>query len=147
MKSKIFYGFKCFVLMSLYVLTLSGCQKWSHNGDIDGQWQVMDVTYSGISIEFPEGERFYYSFYLHTFQLGFTDERPGWLKGNFSIDGDKLWLELPYTKHDDFSKIWAERLKYWGFPLTGEVTLHIRQLDSSRLVMEYDDVVITCRKF
>lgn len=135
-----------FVLLAM-VLAASGCRKWSHNGDLDGQWQVMEVKYSGNPVEFPEGERFYYDFYLNTFQLGFTDMRPTWLRGNMKYVGNKLLLDFPYIKNGRLSKEWMDRLVYWGVPDSGEMDLTIRHLDSSSLVMEYGDVVITCRKF
>lgn len=133
----------------ILVLAFSGCRKWSHNGDIDGQWQVTDVAYSGVSVDFPQGERFYYNFYLNTFQLGFTDARPIWLRGNFVYDKDKqlLSLDFPYVKNGRVPEEWKEKLVYWGVPDSGEMNLKIMQISSSSLVMQYDDVVISCRKF
>lgn len=147
MSSKIRMMMRAAALAALVAMVMEGCRKWSHNGDLDGQWQVIQVTYSGVPVDFPEGERFYYDFYLNTFQLGFTDMRPTWLRGNFVYDESRLALDFPYIKEGRLSAEWTERLVYWGVPDSGEMDMHIRTLDGKTLVMEYDDVVITCRKF
>ncbi len=137
------------LLTFVFSVILSGCGKWSHNDHLDGQWQVMEVTYSGVPVNFPEGERFYYNFYLHTFSLGFTDSRPGLLKGNMTYDDKaaELYLDFSYIKEGRLQQKWKDRLIYWGMPASGDMHVNIRELTSKRLVMEYDDVVIVCRKF
>jgi len=137
------------LLTVIFSMILVGCGKWSHNGHLDGQWQVMEVTYSGVPVDFPEGERFYYNFYLHTLSLGFTDSRPGLLKGNMTYDDKaaKLYLDFAYIKEGRLQQKWKDRLIYWGVPKSGDMHVNIRELTSKRLVMEYDDVVIVCRKF
>lgn len=137
------------VLILVAIVFLPGCRKWSHNGYLDGMWQVMQVTYSDDAVSFPEGTRYYYNFYLHTFQLSTEDDRPEVLIGNMTYEEDagKLLLDFPYIKNGRISKKWRDKLVYWGVPQSGEMDLRIRQLTSSRLVMEYDSVVIVCRKF
>lgn len=149
MKSRILDGFKCLVLMSLFVLTLSGCQKWSHNGDIDGQWQVLSVNDSGVEVQFPDDEIYYYNFYLHTFQLTYTGKRSIQMTGNmtYSKGDDKIGLVLGFVAEGNVSQYLMDRLVYWGMPKSGEVVMDVKELTSSRLIMEHNGVVITCRKF
>lgn len=137
------------VVVLVLAVFFTGCRKWSHNGDIDGQWQVLEVTYSGVPVDFPEGEIYYYNFYLHTFQLTFTGVRPNRLTGNFTYDkeDDKLGLELGYVIENKVDPLWMQRLVYWGIPSSGVVVMKIHELSSSRLVMGYDNVMIVCRKF
>lgn len=125
----------------------SGCSKVSHNGHLDGQWQVMEVSYGDENVTFPEGERFYYLFYLHTFQLGVADKRPHGLIGNMSYDGNTLGLDFPLIRKGEVDQNWIRRMRYWGLPETGDATLQIRQLTAGKLVMQRDTVTIVCRKF
>lgn len=135
------------LIMTAVGLILSACEKWSHNGDIDGQWQVMEVSYAGDTVEFPEGEKFYYNFYLHTVQLGTVGIRPRGLEGNMIYEGNRLSLEFPYIEEKKLPSKWMDRLIYWGVPAGGVIDATIQELTSSRLVFKYADVVVTCRKF
>lgn len=138
-----------FVSVGIYMACLltTGCSKASHNGNLDGQWQVMEVTAGQELLTPPEGERFYYMFYLHTFQLGFTDRRPYGLVGNMSYDKNNLALDFPLIREGKVDQTWIRRMRYWGLPETGDAVLKIREIDSSRLVMERDSITIVCRKF
>lgn len=149
MKNKILGAIEVVVVMAILAFFSTGCRKWSHNGDLDGQWQVLDVEYSGVPVEFPDGEIFYYNFYLHTFQLTYTGKRSTMMTGNMSYDpdDDKLGLELGYVKSGKVDKSLIDKLVYWGMPVSGEAVMDIMELTSSNLVMGYDDVVIRCRKF
>lgn len=149
MRCRIVCGLVWTLLIAVSLVAAAGCEKWSHNGDLDGQWQVMEVTHSGEPVQFPEGERFYYNFYLHTFSLGFTDVRPTWLRGNFEYAAEegRLYLDFPYVREGRLSEEWLSRLVYWGVPVSGVMDTRLLELSSSRLVMAYDDVVIVCRKF
>ena len=103
------------VVLMFVIISQAGCRKWSHNGDLDGMWQVMDVTYSDESVTFPEGTRYYYNFYLHTFQLSTEDDRPEVLIGNMTYEpgSDRLILDFPYIKNGRISKKWRDKLAYW----------------------------------
>lgn len=138
-----------FIAVFFGFLFFCGCKKWSHNGHLDGMWQVMEVTYADSLVEVPDDARFYYNFYLHTFQLSTHNDRPESLIGNMTYEASQgnLYLELPKVRDGGVSKKWLDMLVYWGVPKSGEMDVNIRQLTSSRLVMEYDSVVIVCRKF
>lgn len=139
-------------VLSLWLL-LSGCaSKWPINGDLDEQWQVMEVEYAGIPVEIPAGERYYYNFYLHTMQLSTIGVRPIALKGNMTYEGDRLDIEIPAVRDSKVAQKWIDRLVYWGFPKSGVMNATIVKLDSSHLVFEYTDadagtVTVTCRSF
>lgn len=138
-----------FIVTFFGLMIFCGCKKWSHNGHLDGMWQVMEVTYADSLIEFPKDARFYYNFYLHTFQLSTYNDRPEGLIGNMTYEShqDRLYLDFPRIREGSVSKKWLDMLVYWGVPQSGEMDVNIRQLSSSRLVMQYDSVVIVCRKF
>lgn len=128
-------------------LFLPGCEKASHNGDLDGQWQVMEVLHGDDPVSRPEDQRYYYDFYLSTFQLGYTDMRPAMLVGNMVYEGSRLSLDLPYVEAGRVKPEWIKRLLFWGMPSDGKAVMEIRELTSERLVMQHDSVTIICRKF
>lgn len=140
----------CVALLALAAAAVPvSCSKASHNGDLDGQWQVMQVVSGGEDVVFPEGEIYYYNFYLHTFQLSYTGKRSIRMTGNMAYDeaDGRLALELGFVKAGRVSKELLDRLPYWGFSASGEDVMRIEELTSSRLVMRHDDVTIVCRKF
>lgn len=134
-------------IISMTVCFFQGCQKASHNGDLDGQWQVMEVLHGDEPISRPEDQRYYYNFYLHTFQLGYTDMRYERLVGNMVYERNHLMLTLPFVIEDKVKPEWVKRLVFWGMPASGEADMQILELNSSRLVMRHDSVTIICRKF
>lgn len=133
----------------LMLIFLCGCGKLSHNGDLDGQWEVMQVLDGGTQVEPPADKTFYYNFYLHTFQLSFTGNRSLMLTGNmaYSPEEDRLGLELGFVKAGRVHPSLIALLRFWGIPESGEVVMHIDELTSSRLVMSQGDVTVVCRKF
>lgn len=137
-------------LILVISLTLTGCDKWSHNGDLDGQWQVMEVLYDNTPIQFPDdGKKYYYNFYLSTVQLSMTGERPVRLKANMVYDkkGKEIIMDFVYVREGKIAQETIDMLAYWGVPQSGEMVADIKELTSSRLVMEYPGVQIVCRKF
>lgn len=67
----------------LLLLISFSCQKSPINGDLDGQWQVMDV--SPEPMEKPIEQRIYYCFSLHVCQLTYYDGV--FTAGNMAFDG------------------------------------------------------------
>lgn len=136
-------------ILVLMLISVSGCGKMSHNGDLDGQWEVMQVVDAGTELEPPADKTFYYNFYLHTVQLSFTGNRSLMLTGNmtYSRDDDRLGLEMGFVKAGRVHPSLIALLPYWGMPKNGEVVMHIDELTSSRLVMSHGDVTVVCRKF
>lgn len=132
-------GFFAAVAMIL-LLAAGGCQKEPINGDLDGQWQVIDVTPQA-----PEtiiNERLYYCFSLHTVQLSYYGPGP-WTSGNILKYGDNtLVLEFPYA--DAYISI--DKLKQYGI-YSNPVSFTIEHLDKNRMTLRDGDVVISLRKF
>lgn len=126
--------------MFLMLVAAGGCQKAPINGDLDGQWQVMDVT-----PEAPETiieERLYYCFSLHTVQLSYYGPGP-WTSGNIlKFDDDHLVLEFPYA--DAYISI--DKLKQYGI-YSNPVSFTIEHLDKNRMTLRDGNVVISLRKF
>lgn len=129
------------IFFSIIIMIVStGCPKRPINGDLDGQWQVMEVT-----PEAPEtviDQRLYYCFSLHTTQLAYYGPGP-WTSGNIlKYDDRELVLEFPYAKSDTS----IAQLKQYGI-YHNPVTFTIEYLDKKKLILRDGDVVVTLRKF
>ncbi len=80
------------LLISIIAMMATSCRKVSHNGDLDGQWQMQSITFDdGTNLS---GRGIYYSFMLHTAQLRSTSG--GTRTGNMVYDKDKsIFIEFP----------------------------------------------------
>ena len=116
---------------------LAACQKSPVNGDLDGQWQVTDVT---PPVNHPEfSGRLYYCFSLQVCQL---TTGPVYTSGNLRFNGDRLSLDFPFATSPEA----ADSLRWWGIN-SNPVAFTIRSLDKDRLVMSDGEVTVTMRKF
>lgn len=125
-------------LILIGILVMAACQKSPVNGDLDGQWQVMEINPVPAD---PAASRMYYCFSLHTVQLSYHD-LPVWTSGNMYYSGNSLRLEFPYAD----SPLSKARLSQFGIN-TNPVEFTIIHLSSQRLVMQRGDTVMTLRKF
>lgn len=124
--------------MTLMTIHMGSCQKSPINGDLDGQWQVMDVIPAPPDTIIPE--RLYYCFALHVCQL--TKYGGGFTTGNMLYEGNRLWLEFPHAG----SIISQQTLKQYGI-YSNPVTFTVEHLDKKKLVLRDGDVTVTMRKF
>lgn len=125
----------------LLLLLTTGCQKRPINGDLDGQWQVMDVDPPAPEIIITE--RLYMCFSLHVCQL--TEYGKGAnTVGNMRFDKkeDLLYLDFPTA----ISALSKARLKQYGI-YNNPVTFTIEHLDKKKLILRDGEVVVTLRKF
>ncbi len=129
-------------LIGMFILLINtGCNKYPINGDLDGQWQVMEVTPEPSEIVYPE--RLYMCFSLHVCQL--TGHIEGvHAKANMRFDQKKrtLYLDFPYIETEES----LARLKQYGI-YSNPVTFQVEKLNSSKLILRDNDVVVTLRKF
>lgn len=136
-----------FIILLMVALHLDGCQKMPINGDLDGQWQVMEVTTDGQTVTPPQGSRFYYNFYLHVCQLSVEYGRPPMLAANMDYEGSTIYLDFPFIKEDKVDQEWIGKLKYWGLPEYGEVTFEIQKLTDKLLILKSGTSTVSCRRF
>ena len=130
----------------LTVAAATGCRELDHNGDLEGQWQIMSIEWAGGSVTDPHGE-YYYCFYRDICQL--TNIYTTRITANMAYEKSAriISLQFPYDDPAGFSR--------WG--LTGAdaidsdpttVRLTINALTSSRLIMTTSSgTVITLRKW
>jgi len=125
-------------VISLFAISsLTSCRKVSHNGRLDGQWQVMTVENLVSSETVSPYPKIYYCFNLHVAQLTGT----GGATGNLHYDKDdaEITIDFPYVK--DLSG-----LANFGIH-SNPVTMHIDRLNGKTLVLRTPESIITCRRF
>lgn len=133
MTRRIFPATLCLLLCALITLGMASCRKGSINGDLDGQWQIMEME-DLVTGETTPQQQLYYCLYLHTVNLTGAGLKPG----NMTYEGKHLILEFPLTP--------VSQLKPWGI-YASPTDFEIEHLTSSRLVMKSDRVRIHFRKY
>ena len=134
---------KLFILSALSILFISGfsgCNKLSHNGKLDGQWQIMTIEQSATGdLSFPEHE--YIRINLHILQLWNNADRQ---TANMIYDkkGGVINCDFPYIKEKDITAL----LVPYGI-YTNPVEFDILKLDGKSLILKTDRTVISCRRF
>lgn len=128
------------VICFLFILP-TACQKAPINGDLDGQWQVMEVYPTPDATIIPT--RIYYCFSLHTCQLSYYGNGV-WTSGNMTYDTSTLTLEFPYL--DPSSEEVNSKLRQYGI-YSNPVTFTIEHLDKNKLILRDGEVTISLRKF
>lgn len=127
-------------VLLLMACGLTGCDKKPINGDLDGQWQVMDVEPEPTTII---DQRIYYCFSLHTCTLThYGQDRSDCMAGNMTYKGSSLFLDFPnYTTPEGMLK-----LQQYGIR-SNPVTFTIETLNNKSLVMTDGFTTVTLRKF
>lgn len=123
----------------LVIMLMCGCQKMPVNGDLDGQWQVMEVTENNHVIDRPLGQQYYICFSLHTVNLTTGQVVTS---GNIHYDGQTLGMEFPYFHTPEENEL----LTSWGI-YQNPVTFQIEKLTHKTLILKSGDVRVSCRKF
>lgn len=119
---------------------LSSCNKVSHNGALDGQWQIMTIENlnTGEVVTPAKGE--YICINLHVLQLRGIQL----LSANMSYDKNAAVIDaqFPYVTPENVSS----QLGVYGI-YSNPVRMDIIKLSHKELVLKTDQTLITCRKF
>lgn len=119
------------------IIILTSCTKAPINGDLDGQWEVIEV-YPAPS-ETIIDQRLFYNFYMHVCQLSYY--------GSYFSDAQMIYedntiiLDFPYATSIEDIKI----LKQYGI-LSNPVTFNVEFLNKNSLILSNDDSVVTLKK-
>ncbi|MCH5320069.1 MAG: lipocalin-like domain-containing protein [Paramuribaculum sp.] len=113
---------------------LGGCNKVSHNGDLDGQWRILYIENTEDG-KITEPVQYFYCFYLHTANL----TRGGIVAtANMTYEYPLLSLDFPYAS--------LATLSEWGIT-TNPADFEIVSLSRTHLIMKTGTNLITLRKF
>lgn len=116
----------------------AGCKKDYINGDLDGLWQLDEITVKGEDV--PVDGRRYWSFSFHVVQL--SEYGGAVSKGNLSYDGSSVCVDFPFDQSEEGALL----IRKWGV-YENPVTFRVDYLDSSTLKMTAGDVSLRLRKF
>ena len=124
----------------ILILSVVSCQKAPINGDLDGQWQVMEVTPEAPEIIIPE--RLYYAFSLQNCQLTyyggvFTSGILTYNKGE-----DSFIIDFPHANSQES----IATLEQYGI-YSNPVVFKIEFLDKQKLILKDGEVRVVLRKF
>ena len=124
--------------LAVALLSLPSCNKASHNGKLDGQWQIMSIEEVSTGEVSVPANQSYICINLHIIQLTGN----GIMSGNMSYDkkGGTLSCDFPYVKPENVNN----QLGRYGI-FSNPVTLDIVKLDGKALVLKTDRTFITCR--
>lgn len=130
-------------MMAVIMVAMSGCRKWSDNGKLDGQWQIMsieNVATGDVSVPVPTH---YYCMNLHVVNLTPAINNDI-ITGNMHYDknASTVAMDFPYCKTPEQ----IAQLNRWGI-YSNEVSFNILELDGKKLVLRSSDSVITFRRF
>lgn len=127
----------CMIAIAAMLPFFSSCLKGSINGELDGQWQIMELEHNGDGVAM-QGRR-YICIYLHVVQL---TEGGVFADGNMVHDKTSVSFTFPDTEGADKRK----RLEEWGI-YEDPAQFQIEQLDRKSLILSNAQTRITCRRF
>lgn len=133
--------FLCLLAGLLTIIGLAGCNKHPVNGDLDGQWQVVNVTPEPSVIIYPE--RLYMCFSLHVCQLMGSDlGHHDSANMIYNEDERTLYLDFPYITTPES----LARLAQYGI-YSNPVTFDVELLSGNSLILRDGDVRVVLRRF
>lgn len=120
------------LLVSLVTIIATSCRKVSHNGDLDGQWQMQSIEYDdGTHLS---GSGIYYNFMLHTAQL--QSSAGGIRTGNMIYDKNKsIFIEFPTNKATQFDNFGLCTADFKTATKGVEITFNIRKITRKEMVL------------
>ena len=125
-------------LMLLSLSMLACCGKASHNGHVDGNWEIMSIeNRQDGTVTVPD--QHFIALYLHVVNLF-----PNGISGNmhYSKHEQKISMDFPYSE----SESGAAALRLYGI-YTNPVVFEVLKADRKQLVLRTPETVITCRRY
>lgn len=120
--------------MMMLIALVSSCQKESHNGKLDGTWQLLTIKHldTGVVDNVKEYQRFY------CIQLEMIYLQNGGGQGLFTYSGNKLDVRMVGSKKEDVIP--------FGFTDTTQSFI-VEKLGNSNMVLRTVDNELTFRRF
>ena len=122
----------------IIIMNFNGCTKAPINGNLDGEWEVMDVVPSPPS--WDHETRFFMSFYMHVCQL--TIYGYPFTQGNMRYDDNTISLDFPFIKTPE-EQLQLMQYGIYSNPVTFNVEFHGKY----KMTLYNDESTITLRKF
>lgn len=129
------------ILLLGMIAFLSGifsCTKTPINGNLDGEWEVVEVT--PAPPVWDEKTRIFYNFQLHVCQLTFYGYP--FTNGNLSYNGETITMDFPYIRTPDEKFV----LKQYGI-FSNPVSFNVYFENKNRLILSNDETTVVLKKF
>lgn len=134
------------IAAAVAIAAFSSCRKMSHNGKLDGQWQIQSVenTETGeVTSPYP---KHYYCLNLHVVNLKITD-LSATISGNMQYDKDASTVTMdfrsfPYSTEEANDRALGEFGVY-----ENPVTFDIIELNDKEMVLKSPQSVVRMRRF
>ena len=120
------------------LICINSCQKSPINGDLDGQWKVIEV--SPQPLKHTIDADLYYCFYMHTCMLTYYEGIT--FAGNFIFEDDTIHIDFPYASSDADMEI----LNQYGIN-SNPVNFTIELLNNKRMILHDGETTISLIKF
>ena len=126
------------LFISIIICLFNNCTKRPINGNLDGQWKVLEVSPSPEKTVIKEN--IFYNFQLHVCQLTYYG---GYFSdGILNFDGKILTLDFPYELTEEDILIFRQYGIYEN-PVTFEVSFP----DKKTLLLKNESSIILCQKY
>lgn len=119
-------------------LFLTGCQKESTNGELDGQWQIISVS-PAVTDPVISGN-LYMNFYRSVCQLSFYDD--AFAPGTLEYNGSSLTLHFPYN---DLNEV-GDAFKEYGI-YSNPVTFDVSFPSKHKMILKNQEATVYLRKY
>lgn len=126
------------LVMGVIALVMAGCSKGELHGDLEGNWEVMQVTDPG-GADMEVIHQRYYSIMRNVIQLRIYGDRI--TTGALTYAEPYLTLSFPYAE-----ELETYPLKEWWI-LENPVTMRVEKLDKKSLVLNQNGYKIYLRRF
>lgn len=130
---------KYFLMLLVAMLSMTACNKMSHNGDLDGRWQITRMVYHSTGQEIDGPIRVYWDFSLDLMDI--VDMRPG--KSFFTYSR--------FDHHDGRLKVATIGASVQGLRPRGLcdtiVDFRVETLNRSTMILDSDSTLLEFRKF
>lgn len=127
------------LLLSLFLCLLTGCSKGELHGELEGNWEIMQVTA-------PDGQDMevipqrYYAIMRNVIQLRIYGSYI--TTGALSYQEPYLTLDFPYEEKENAHY----PLKEWWI-LSNPVRMKVEKLNGKTLELSTEGYIIRCRRF
>ena len=125
-------------LLFISVFILAGCQKTPINGDLDGEWEVMEVYPDPP--KWDKDLRIFYNFSRNVCQL--TVYGGPFTLGNLTYGDDRMELYFPFI-HSESQIL---QLKQYGI-FTNPVSFDVYFESKTRMILSNEETTVVLRKF
>lgn len=135
---KKFIGFHISYIYIGILIFLVSCQKTPINGNLDGEWEVMEVIPSPP--DWGKETRLFYNFGHHVCQL--TVYGGPFTLGNLAYNGEEMTLEFPFIN----TPVQELQLKQYGI-FSNPVSFNVSFESKTRIILSNEESTVILRKF